>query len=162
MDVFDTQPPPPAHQALDFSADQEAAWQAVTVALAGQGIDLAEESAAPPPKGKRKTEVVAVTGKAGSGKTVLLARLTDVLKRAGLSVVTPDWESTNYRRKRSVAVLAPTNKAASVLRAKGVAATTIHRILYTPVYDPEFQKIAEWLEAKDTPPPKTDALAEAA
>ncbi|MEM1346824.1 MAG: AAA family ATPase, partial [Pseudomonadota bacterium] len=47
-------------------------------------------------------------------------------------------------------------------RAKGVAATTIHRILYTPVYDPEFQKIAEWLEAKDTPPPKTDALAEAA
>ena len=34
----------------------------------------------------------------------------------------------------------------SVLRAGGgVPATTIHRILYTPVYDPEFEKVAEWL-----------------
>ena len=41
--------------------------------------------------------------------------------------------------------LAPTNKAASVLRNKGVPATTLHRILYTPIYDPEYEKIAEWL-----------------
>ncbi|MGB8623244.1 MAG: AAA family ATPase, partial [Paracoccaceae bacterium] len=34
---------------------------------------------------------------------------------------------------------------ASVLRSRGVPATTIHRILYTPVYDPEYEKIAEWL-----------------
>ena len=45
----------------------------------------------------------------------------------------------------ALAVLAPTNKAASVLRGRGVPATTLHRILYTPVYDPEYEKIAEWL-----------------
>ena len=28
---------------------------------------------------------------------------------------------------------------------RGVPATTIHRILYTPVYDPEYEKLAEWL-----------------
>ena len=28
---------------------------------------------------------------------------------------------------------------------RGVPATTIHRIIYTPVYDPEYEKIAEWL-----------------
>ncbi|MEO1733206.1 MAG: ATPase, partial [Pseudomonadota bacterium] len=47
--------------------------------------------------------------------------------------------------RRTLAILAPTNKAASVLRLRGVPATTIHRILYTPVYDPEYEKIAEWL-----------------
>ncbi|MGR3469240.1 MAG: AAA family ATPase, partial [Shimia sp.] len=34
----------------------------------------------------------------------------------------------------------------------GVPATTIHRILYTPVYDPEYERIAEWLaEGGDRP-----------
>ena len=32
-----------------------------------------------------------------------------------------------------------------MLRNRGVPATTIHRILYTPVYDPEYERIAEWL-----------------
>jgi hypothetical protein len=31
------------------------------------------------------------------------------------------------------------------LRNHGVAATTIHRILYTPLYDPDYERIAEWL-----------------
>jgi hypothetical protein len=47
---------------------------------------------------------------------------------------------------------APTNKAASVLRARGVPATTIHRILYTPVYDPEYEKVAEWLAGQGERP----------
>jgi exodeoxyribonuclease-5 len=51
-----------------------------------------------------------------------------------------------------LAILAPTNKAASVLRLRGVPATTIHRILYTPVYDPEFEKIAEWLAGQGDQP----------
>jgi exodeoxyribonuclease-5 len=38
-----------------------------------------------------------------------------------------------------------------VLRAKGVPATTIHRILYTPVYDPEFEKVAAWLTGEGRP-----------
>jgi hypothetical protein len=39
-----------------------------------------------------------------------------------------------------------------VLRAKGVPATTIHRILYTPVYDPEFEKVAAWLTGEGARP----------
>ncbi|NRB04626.1 MAG: ATP-binding domain-containing protein, partial [Rhodobacteraceae bacterium] len=45
-----------------------------------------------------------------------------------------------------------TNKAASVLRFRGVPATTIHRILYTPVYDPEYERIAEWLAGQGDRP----------
>ena len=47
--------------------------------------------------------------------------------------------------QNGLSILAPTNKAASVLRSKGVPATTLHRTLYTPIYDPEYEKIAEWL-----------------
>ena len=35
---------------------------------------------------------------------------------------------------------------------RGVPATTIHRIIYTPVYDPEYEKIAEWLAGKGERP----------
>ena len=150
--------PDPHVEQVAFSADQAAAWEALTERLAGVGVDLAAGEMVPPAEGRGGPEVIAVTGKAGSGKTVLLARLAEALAGAGLVTVTPDWESTKYRRARSVAVLAPTNKAASVLRAKGVAATTIHRILYTPVYDPEFQKIAEWIEEQGDGPPPSDAL----
>jgi exodeoxyribonuclease-5 len=60
-----------------------------------------------------------------------------------------------------MAILAPTNKAASVLRARGVPATTIHRILYTPVYDPEYEKVAEWLAGQGERP-EIEALTDAA
>jgi len=89
---------------------------------------------------------MAVIGKAGSGKTLLLAELYKALENAGVDVVSGDYESRKKSEdRRTLAILAPTNKAASVLRLRGVPATTIHRILYTPVYDPEYEKIAEWL-----------------
>jgi exodeoxyribonuclease-5 len=47
-----------------------------------------------------------------------------------------------------------------VLRMRGVPATTIHRILYTPVYDPEYEKIAEWLAEGASP--EIEGLTEAA
>lgn len=71
-------------------------------------------------------------GKAGSGKTLLLAHLVKALVAAGVEPVSTDYESKRARARRTLAVLAPTNKAASVLRMRGVPATTIHRILYTP------------------------------
>ena len=38
------------------------------------------------------------------------------------------------------------------MRNRGVPATTIHRILYTPVYDPQYERLAEWLaEGGDRP-----------
>ena len=88
-------------------------------------------------------------GKAGSGKTMLLAALVRGLIAAGVEPVSADYESRRRRaRSAPLAVLAPTNKAASVLRGRGVPATTIHRILYTPLYHPDYEAIAEWLTGK--------------
>ncbi|MBW7921336.1 MAG: AAA family ATPase [Rubellimicrobium sp.] len=97
-------------------------------------------------------EVTAVTGRAGSGKTMLLAALARALAEAGVDIVSGDWESRRKRDSRTAAILAPTNKAAAVLRARGVPATTIHRILYTPVYDPEYELVAEWLAGQAARP----------
>ncbi len=92
---------------------------------------------------------------------MLLSALTDACEAAGVRVVSGDYEPRKTRESRSLAILAPTNKAASVLRLRGVAATTIHRVLYTPVYHPEYEKIAEWL-AGNGERPEIDGLTEAA
>ncbi|MGO4914060.1 ATP-dependent DNA helicase [Pseudogemmobacter sp. W21_MBD1_M6] len=129
--------------ALQFSEDQADAFDRVTEALRAAGIDLDDSVLTPMGDGNQST--LAVIGKAGSGKTMLLARLYQALEQAGVEVVSGDYEGKKRKDKRTLAILAPTNKAASVLRNQKVPATTIHRILYTPVYDPEFEKIAEWL-----------------
>ena len=126
-----------------LSPDQADAWDALAEMLGAAGIDLVAEEIAPPTEGKGR--VMAVIGKAGSGKTLLLAELTRALREAGVDVISGDYEGKRRRDRRTVAVLAPTNKAAFVLRTRGVPATTIHRILYTPVYDPEYERLAEWL-----------------
>ncbi len=136
--------------ALTFSDDQAEAYDRLAAALLGAGIDLAEGALAPAAEGR--TSVLAVVGKAGSGKTMLLAELYKGLKAAGVEVISGDYEGRKRKDRRTLAILAPTNKAASVLRLRGVPATTIHRILYTPVYDPEYEKIAEWLAGTGTRP----------
>ena len=128
---------------LTYSDDQAAAHDAVSEMLQTAGIGL-DDALLMPPKGT-KSQVMAVTGKAGSGKTLLLAELYRALEEAGVDIVSGDYESKKRKNGRTLAILAPTNKAASVLRLRGVPATTIHRILYTPVYDPEYERIAEWL-----------------
>lgn len=136
--------------ALTFSPDQAEAWDAISGVLRQAGVDL-EDSLLVPPRSD-SASVVAVVGKAGSGKTMLLAALFRALKEAGVDVVSGDWEGRKRRERRTLAILAPTNKAASVLRTRGVPATTIHRILYTPVYDPEYEKVAEWLAGQGERP----------
>ncbi|WP_347140177.1 AAA family ATPase [Paracoccus sp. SSK6] len=126
-----------------LSPDQADAWDALAEAFGAAGIDLIAEEVQPPQPGKGR--VMAVIGKAGSGKTLLLSQITKALRGAGVEVVSGDYEGRRRKDRRSVAILAPTNKAAFVLRMRGVPATTIHRILYTPVYDPEYEKLAEWL-----------------
>ena len=128
---------------VTFSQDQATAYDAVADALRRAGIDLHNGAFTPPREGQ--SSVVAITGKAGSGKTLLLAELYRAMKTAGVDIVSGDYESRKRAGKRTLAILAPTNKAASVLRLQGVPATTIHRILYTPVYDPDYERIAEWL-----------------
>ncbi len=135
---------------LTFSHDQAEAHDRVSEMLRSAGVDIDEGLLTPPREGKHS--VMAVTGKAGSGKTLLLAALYRALEDAGVEVVSGDYESRRRKEKRSLAILAPTNKAASVLRMRGVPATTIHRILYTPVYDPEYERIAEWLAGQGERP----------
>ncbi|MEL7280863.1 MAG: AAA family ATPase [Pseudomonadota bacterium] len=135
---------------ITYSEDQADAHDRISQMLATMGVDLENALLTPPREGK--TGVMAVVGKAGSGKTLLLAALYNALEDAGVDIVSGDWESRKTRDKRTLAILAPTNKAASVLRMRGVPATTIHRILYTPVYDPEYEKIAEWLAGQGERP----------
>ena len=137
-------------QAVTFSDDQAEAWDSVALALRQSGIDLDDGLLQPPLS--EKSAVMAVVGKAGSGKTMLLAAFYRALEEAGVDVISGDWEGRKRKDRRTLAILAPTNKAASVLRNRGVPATTIHRILYTPVYDPEYEKIAEWLAGQGDRP----------
>jgi len=136
-------PAPAVAPALQYSDDQAEAWDRAAAMLRGAGIDIVNGTIAPDaPSGP---QVLALVGKAGSGKTMLLADLTRALVEAGLDLVSGDYEGKRRKDRRTLAILAPTNKAASVLRGRGVPATTIHRILYTPVYDPEYERIADWL-----------------
>ncbi|WP_298970321.1 AAA family ATPase [uncultured Roseobacter sp.] len=146
--------------ALTFSDDQASAFDSVTDVLRSAGIDLDDQLLMPPKSAA--TSVMAITGKAGSGKTLLLAELYKALEGAGVEVVSGDYESRKRRDKRTLAILAPTNKAASVLRLRGVPATTIHRILYTPVYDPEYERLAEWLATGSDERPEIEGLTDIA
>ncbi len=145
--------------ALTFSDDQAEAWDAVTESLRLAGVDLTGSLLHPPQTDRQST--IAVIGKAGSGKTMLLAELTKALREAGVDIVSGDWEGKRRPNRRTLAVLAPTNKAASVLRGHGVPATTIHRILYTPMYAPEYEAIAEWLAGQGDKP-EVEGLTETA
>ena len=142
-----------------FSEDQAEAFDRVAEMLASAGVDIEESLTTPRTEGGQSA--MAVIGKAGSGKTMLLARLAEALGEAGVETISGDYEGRRRKDKRTLAILAPTNKAASVLRTRGVPATTIHRILYTPVYDPEYEKIAEWLMGNGERP-EVEGLTDAA
>lgn len=135
---------------ITFSHDQADAFDNISALLKGLGVDLDEGLLTPAIEGKQA--IAAVTGKAGSGKTLLLSEMVKALEGAGVDIVSGDYEGKRKKDHRTLAILAPTNKAASVLRMRGVPATTIHRIIYTPVYDPEYEKIAEWLAEKGERP----------
>ncbi len=136
--------------AITFSEDQADAHDRVAELLRMAGVDIDDALLTPVAPGK--SQVMAVVGKAGSGKTMLLAELARALEEAGVDMISGDYEGRKRKDRRTLAILAPTNKAASVLRMCGVPATTIHRILYTPVYDPEYERIADWLAANGERP----------
>lgn len=139
-----------AEPAILYSDDQADAYDRVADMLRGAGVDIEAGTLTPDAAGA--PGILALVGKAGSGKTMLLAQLSRALAEAGVDIVSGDWEGRRRKDRRTLAILAPTNKAASVLRNHGVPATTIHRILYTPVYDPEYEKIAEWLAGQGERP----------
>jgi len=146
-------------QNIVFSDDQTDAYDRVAKVLEKAGVDLIEGTTMP--QSMSKPTVQAVIGKAGSGKTLLLSELYKAIAEAGVEVISGDYEGRKKQDRRTLAILAPTNKAASVLRNHGVPATTIHRILYTPMYDPEYERIAEWL-AGEGEKPEIEGLTEVA
>ncbi|MXQ09646.1 AAA family ATPase [Alphaproteobacteria bacterium GH1-50] len=142
-----------------FSEDQAEAFDRLAEAFRSAGVDIEESMTTPRTEGQQG--VMAVIGKAGSGKTMLLARLAEALSDAGVDTISGDYDGRRRKDRRTVAILAPTNKAASVLRTRGVPAATIHRILYTPLYDPEYERIAEWLVG-NADRPEVEGLTDAA
>ena len=145
---------------IQFSDDQAYAFDGISELLKRAGVDVEQDVVLPPQDSQ--SSVMAVIGKAGSGKTLLLAELYGAIEAAGVEVVSGDYESRKSKDKRTLAILAPTNKAASVLRNRGVPATTIHRILYTPMYDPEYENIAEWLAGNTLERPEVEDLTDLA
>ena len=139
-----------ASDVVYFSGDQNKAYNEVVSTLRLSGIDLEEAKLSS--KSDRQSSLLGIIGRAGTGKTLLISKLFEALKLSGINIITGDYESKRLRTERSLSILAPTNKAASVLRSKGVPATTLHRILYTPIYDPEYEKIAEWLVGNSARP----------
>ncbi|WMS44604.1 AAA family ATPase [Acuticoccus sp. MNP-M23] len=150
--------PPCPHD--DFSPDQAAAWSNVAALVAARGVDLVEKTAG---RSKAGTGQLAVLGKAGSGKTHLLARLVKDLEAAGVVLAGPE-EGKLKPGRRTLAIVTPTNKAASVLRQRGVPATTLHRMLYRPQFHPDYQHVVDWLtgERSDQPGEIDAALLERA
>jgi hypothetical protein len=68
--------------ALEFSEDQAEAWDRLADVLRAAGVDPDEGVLRPDAPGK--PSVLAVVGKAGSGKTMLLASLYKALSEAGV------------------------------------------------------------------------------
>jgi exodeoxyribonuclease V len=77
--------------------------------------------------------VDALTGYAGTGKTTCLPYLVDALKAQDQEVV----------------IAAPTNKAACVLRSRGLeSATTYYRAAFRPVPTQQFKELSAWIGPK--------------
>ena len=79
-----------AENTVQLSDDQAEAWDNIAVALRQSGVDL-DDSLLQPPQSDRSS-VMAVIGKAGSGKTLLLAELYKALEESGVDVISGDWE----------------------------------------------------------------------
>ena len=80
---------------ISYSEDQAQAYDTISEILRSAGVDLANGIVTPPREGK--DNIAAVIGKAGSGKTLLLAQLYHALKDAGLNIVSGDYEPTGRK-----------------------------------------------------------------
>lgn len=142
--------------------DQLKIEQSITDALKVIGIDL-EKGAARRKRGRIEQPVILVQGKAGTGKTHLLARLSTKLIAAGVERADEDDDGSSSKVLR-FSVISPTNKAATVLRRRGVEATTIHRIAYVPVYAADMERLRTWLgtapDEREAERPKLDKYGE--
>ena len=84
--------------ALALSDEQSEAFDSLSAVLAAAGIDLASGALAAP--GEAGQTSFAVLGKAGSGKTLLLAQLYAKLTGIGVEIISGDYESRRRRERR--------------------------------------------------------------
>ena len=135
---------------IDYSSDQIQAYDTIKDSLLESGVDINLNTAIK--KKPHDNKIIAIIGKAGSGKTMLLADLVEAVKKSGVIVNSAEYFRAISEESRTLSILAPTNKAASILRNRKVPATTIHRALYTPLYHPDYEKIANWLSGSGKKP----------
>lgn len=135
---------------IDYSSDQIQAYDTIKNSLLESGVDISLNTAIK--KKPHDNKIIAIIGKAGSGKTMLLADLVEAVKKSGVIVNSAEYFRAISEESRTLSILAPTNKAASILRNRKVPATTIHRALYTPLYHPDYEKIANWLSGSGKKP----------
>jgi exodeoxyribonuclease-5 len=95
-----------------LSEDQAQAWDRLSHQLQGMGVDLTAGTITPQAEGK--ASVLAVVGKAGSGKTMLLASLYKSLAAAGVDIISGDYEG---RSRSTEAALFVGARMASVRRS---------------------------------------------
>ena len=135
---------------IDYSSDQIQAYDTIKNSLLESGVDISLNTAIK--KKPHDNKIIAIIGKAGSGKTMLLADLVEAVTKSGVIVNSAEYFRAISEESRTLSILAPTNKAASILRNRKVPATTIHRALYTPLYHPDYEKIANWLSGSGKKP----------
>ena len=130
---------------MELSVDQRDCLSKLKVFLNLSGLDLEVEGKGELHQIDFSENVMAVLGHAGSGKTELLRLIVEVLEASNVYSANIDYETKLKEGLRCYAVLAPTNKAVSVLKSLDVQATTLHRVLYSPLYDPDYEKLSDWL-----------------
>ena len=86
-----------------FSDDQAEAFDRIAEVLRSAGVDIEESMITP--RADTGQGVVAVIGKAGSGKTMLLARLAEALSEAGVETISGDYEGRRRKDKRTLAMV---------------------------------------------------------
>ena len=137
---------------MELSTDQHECLSKLKLILSRSGVSIGGFSRDEASKIDSKENISAVLGYAGTGKTKLLRLLVEILEKSGVNSTDFDYEVKSKKGSRSYSILAPTNKAVSVLKTLGLPATTIHRVLYLPVYDPSYEKISDWLRGTSTKP----------
>ena len=130
---------------MELSFDQRDCLSKLKTFLNLSGLDLEVDEKNRLNKIDFSENVMAVLGHAGSGKTELLRLIVEALEASNINSANIDYETKLKEGIRCYAVLAPTNKAVSVLKTLEVQATTLHRVLYSPLYDPDYEKLSDWL-----------------
>ena len=120
---------------MELSLDQQECLSKLKAFLNISGLDLKGSTTKNFRMTDSKENVVAVLGYAGSGKTELLRVLVEALENSKVNSANIDYETKLKKGIRCYAILAPTNKAVSVLKsfvANNPSPCTFDSLIVTP------------------------------